>query len=190
MEQFDEHEPDKPMLDSEDSGSYEKENAGQGDEMEVDLLEDVEVVKEESEKSSSADEVSERREKKTIGRITMYDDWLEMQTQKEIARQSQANQLLSPTSAGAGQDLGSDFRKEINKQGDRDVNLTQIIEPASKDDGEIMGSPQLKLNETLPQRPKTREVTIPMGHVSTDNHGRRTRVHKAIPIPMDPNSSV
>ena len=70
------------------------------------------------------------------------------------------------------------------------MNLTQIIEPASKDDNEIMGSPQLKLNETLPQRPKTREVTIPMGHVSTDNHGRRTRVHKAIPIPMDPNSAV
>ena len=82
------------MLDSEDSGSYEKENPGRDNfDMEVDLLEDVEVVKEESEKSSSADEASERREKKTIGRITMYDDWLEMQTQKEIARQSQANQL-------------------------------------------------------------------------------------------------
>ena len=179
------------MLDSEDSGSYEKENGGQdNDEMEVDFLEPEQVVKEESENSSSADEVSEKREKKTIGRVTMYDDWLELQTQKEIAKQSQANQLQSPTSQGAGQDLGSDFKKEINKQGDRDVNMTQIIEPTSKDDAEIMGSPQLKLNETLPQRPKTREVTIPMGHVGTDNHGRRTKMYKAIPIPMDPNSNI
>ena len=113
------------MLDSEDSGSYEKENEGQdNDEMEVDFLEPEQVVKEESENSSSADEVSEKREKKTIGRVTMYDDWLELQTQKEIAKQSQANQLQSPTSQGAGQDLGSDFKKEINKQGDRDVNMT------------------------------------------------------------------
>ena len=54
--------------------------------MEVDFLEPEQVVKEESENSSSADEVSEKREKKTIGRVTMYDDWLELQTQKEIAK--------------------------------------------------------------------------------------------------------
>ena len=70
------------MLDSEDSGSYERENAGRSSgEMEVELLEEQEeVVKEESENSSSADEKSEKREKKPIGRITNYDDWLELQT--------------------------------------------------------------------------------------------------------------
>ena len=67
--------------------------------------------------------------------------------------------------------------------------MTQIVEPTSKDDAELIEVDQLKLNDTLPQRPKTREVTIPMGHIGTDNHGRRTRVHKAIPIPLDPNSS-
>ena len=29
-----------------------------------------------------------------------------------------------------------------------------------------------------------------MGHVGVDNHGRRTKMYKAIPIPMDPNSNV
>ena len=68
--------------------------------MELEVLdgpEEVKEVKEESDKSSSAGELSSRREKKTIGRVTMYDDWLEMQTQKEIAKQSQAN-VASPKS--------------------------------------------------------------------------------------------
>ena len=29
-----------------------------------------------------------------------------------------------------------------------------------------------------------------MGHVGVDNHGRRTKMYKAIPIPMDPNSNI
>ena len=59
--------------------------------MEMEEVEKQETVKEESEGSSSAGELSSRREKKTIGRVTMYDDWLEQQTQKEMAKQSQAN---------------------------------------------------------------------------------------------------
>lgn len=45
--------------------------------MDIEMLEKPEEVKEESENSSSGGELSSRREKKTIGRITMYDDWLE-----------------------------------------------------------------------------------------------------------------
>ena len=46
----------------------------------IDQPEEVKEVKEESDNSSSGGELSSKREKKTIGRITMYDDWLEMQT--------------------------------------------------------------------------------------------------------------
>ena len=70
----------KPELDSEDSGSYEKEKDAEGqhdDEMEIEGFDQPEEVKEESENSSSGGELSSKREKKTIGRITMYDDWLE-----------------------------------------------------------------------------------------------------------------
>ena len=47
------------------------------------------------------------------------------------------------------------------------------------------------MNDTLPARPKTREITIPMNNAEKpgDYHGRKYRNTRMIPIPMDPNST-
>ena len=182
VDKFDEEEPMKPALDSEDSGSYDV----------AELEKQPTEVAEESEDGSSGGGQSSRREKKTIGRVTMYDDWLEQQTQKEMARQSCAptDALASPKSDR----LGSDFQKEINRDGERQSkNKTQAagFEPESKDDQDIVQPATLKMNEALPERPKTRDITIPMNNAERPGgyQGRPRYGTTAIPIPIDPKSA-
>ena len=47
------------------------------------------------------------------------------------------------------------------------------------------------MNETLPERPKTRDITIPMNNAERpgDYHGRPRYNTRAIPIPIDPKSA-